>query len=132
MIEGGADVAVRIDVPRDSNLIARKLAASHSVVCASPAYFARHGVPRCPLELAEHNCLTYKAGHGATVWTFKDSYGPQQVKVTGNLWANSAGALEAAACRGLGVAVAQLERGIIAQKRRAQDRAARLCIFSGA
>ena len=38
-------------------LVVRRLAQSPTVVCASPAYLKRAGVPRVPADLARHACL---------------------------------------------------------------------------
>src|ERR687891_1986705 len=58
VVEEGFDLAIRIADLADSSLAARKLAPNRRVVCASPAYLARHGTPRTPEDLAKHNCLT--------------------------------------------------------------------------
>ena len=50
---------MRIGRLRDSSLIARKIAPIRLAVCASPDYLARHGVPKTPDDLANHNCLEY-------------------------------------------------------------------------
>src|SRR3954466_372319 len=58
VIDEGFDLAVRIADLADSSLAARKLAPNRRVVCASPEYLRKHGTPRTPEELAQHNCLT--------------------------------------------------------------------------
>ena len=59
LVEGGFDLAIRIGHLPESSLIARRIASCRSVICAAPAYLARHGRPETPAELAEHNCLRY-------------------------------------------------------------------------
>lgn len=54
LVEDGLDLAIRIGALPQSDLIARKIGGVHSVVCAAPAYVARHGAPRTPAELAGH------------------------------------------------------------------------------
>src|SRR4030065_367259 len=51
LLQEGFDVAIRIAQLPDSSLMARRIAPIHQVVCASPAYFARHGRPQDPAEL---------------------------------------------------------------------------------
>src|SRR5688572_1823464 len=58
LIDEGFDLAVRIAELEDSSLAARRLAPNRRVVCASPAYLARHGSPRTPQDLMKHNCIT--------------------------------------------------------------------------
>ncbi len=52
-----ADVVLRTGALSDSSLQARKLTDSHRLICASPDYLARHGTPRVPADLLQHNCL---------------------------------------------------------------------------
>nr|BFD42027.1 LysR family transcriptional regulator [Pseudomonas sp. FFPRI_1] len=57
------DAAFRYGKPPDSALVALPLMPTHSrVLCASPAYLAKHGEPMTPHELAEHNCLCFMLG----------------------------------------------------------------------
>jgi DNA-binding transcriptional LysR family regulator len=48
------DVAIRIGELPDSTLVATALAEQKSVICASPAYLAAHGVPKTVGELTGH------------------------------------------------------------------------------
>ncbi|WP_162989602.1 LysR family transcriptional regulator [Comamonas sp. lk] len=41
----------------DSSIVARTLSTSEAILCASPAYIARHGLPQTPQELAQHMCV---------------------------------------------------------------------------
>ncbi|ANY86961.1 MULTISPECIES: LysR family transcriptional regulator [Pseudomonas] len=54
----GQDVVIAIGqgLP-DSQLIAIPLGSIHSILCASPDYLARHGVPQRPEDLHGHVCL---------------------------------------------------------------------------
>jgi DNA-binding transcriptional LysR family regulator len=101
-IEGGFDVTVRIALLPDSSLIARKLAPNRMVVCGAPSYFALHGVPQVPQDLAEHSCLSYT--HVASPWTWRfGRRGETLVRVSGGFQANSGDALRDAAIAGLGI-----------------------------
>src|SRR5436190_1195275 len=57
MIAEGYDVGIRAGAMRDGSMVAREIAPLHFVVCGAPSYFAAHGVPAAPADLAEHNCL---------------------------------------------------------------------------
>jgi len=103
LVEEGYDMAVRIaDLP-DSSLVARKLAPVRQAVCASPAYWARHGTPAHPRDLARHNCLVYTYLPAQNEWRFRGPGGPFAVHVAGNLRANNGDVLREAALAGLGV-----------------------------
>jgi DNA-binding transcriptional LysR family regulator len=104
LVEERIDLAIRIAVELDPNLIARRLCDCHSVVCASPVYLAKHGQPETPEALANRNCLTHSY-FGKSVWQFTDARGvPASVAVSGNLTANDALALMRAAEAGAGIA----------------------------
>ncbi|MGF6855906.1 LysR substrate-binding domain-containing protein [Paraburkholderia sp. CI3] len=57
IIDSGIDLAIRIGVLPDSQLMARQLAVHRRIVCSSPAYLAQHGTPASPEELASHTTL---------------------------------------------------------------------------
>src|SRR3954463_7449649 len=82
LVEDGFDLAIRIAALADSSLAARKLAPNRRVVCASPEYLRRHGMPRSPHDLAGHNCLT--TNDFSMNWEYKGPRGePGVVRVTG-------------------------------------------------
>lgn len=99
----GIDLAIRIAHLRDSNLIARKLAANPRVLCASPDYLAEHGLPRMRAELAEHACLSVT---GTRHWDFVAYPSkPVRQRVSGRFTASSPEALLAACLGGAGIAM---------------------------
>ncbi|MDX1539833.1 MAG: LysR family transcriptional regulator [Geminicoccaceae bacterium] len=108
LVEEGIDVAVRIGSLQDSSLVARKLAPTRRVLCASPVYFQRHGRPGTPAELKEHNCLFYKFSGGRAVWRFRDATGDHAIEIDGSLRTNNADALRTAALAGVGIVVLPL------------------------
>ncbi|MEX3968169.1 LysR substrate-binding domain-containing protein [Paraburkholderia sp. EG286B] len=57
MIDAGIDVAIRTGVMPDSSLMARRLAPHRRIVCGSPAYLERSGIPRTPDDLSAHDAL---------------------------------------------------------------------------
>lgn len=85
----------------------RVLCRTRLVVCASPSYWARHGVPRIPQELERHQCLTVRAPRGTVMdqWPFERDGEKASVSVRGWLTAGNAGieAAVAAAAAGEGV-----------------------------
>ncbi len=58
-----ADVAIRLTLPRQPDLIQRHLMEFHHNVYASPDYIKRHGVPNSPEELDEHRIITFGEEH---------------------------------------------------------------------
>ena len=69
LIEEGIDLVLRIGVPNpDSTLSARPLGMHQLLVCASPAYLARHGTPHHPQDLAGHRCLYFRHSGRIMPW----------------------------------------------------------------
>ncbi len=98
----GYDLAVRIAALENSSLIARRLAPNHRVICASPAYLEREGVPKTLNELTRHNCLF--ATH-QDLWQLEGPDGPTAVRVSGNLQTNSSEVVRETVIAGLGIAL---------------------------
>lgn len=104
LVEARIDLALRITNQLDPNLIARQLAVCRSVVCATPAYLARHGTPQRPEDLAQHNCLSY-AYFGRSIWEFSRADEPHAVAVSGNLSANESMVLLEAVLADIGISL---------------------------
>jgi DNA-binding transcriptional LysR family regulator len=105
LAEEGYDVAVRIAKEPALNLVARKLAAVKRTMCATPDYFARHGIPKTPADLDRHNCLTYTYFNPQDPWRLQGPEGDISVPATGNLTLNDDEALSQAVLGGLGIAL---------------------------
>lgn len=54
------DVGFRFGSPPAEGLIARPLFAAQLIICASPEYLSRYGVPRSLDELALHRCSVFR------------------------------------------------------------------------
>lgn len=102
LVEEGLDIAIRIGNLGDSSLFARKIADARMIVCASAAYFEKHGVPQKPEDLLSHNCLTHTT-HTGEAWTFRGPQGPYRIDVQGTVRSNAADSLRIAAIQGCGI-----------------------------
>ncbi|ANN65690.1 LysR family transcriptional regulator [Bordetella bronchialis] len=104
LITGGEDVVIRTACePRLLSLVARPLAPWRFVLCAAPAYLARHPAPQAPQDLARHNCIVY-CSNAQGEWRFRSARGDETVRVRGNFKANNADGVLQATLAGLGVA----------------------------
>jgi DNA-binding transcriptional LysR family regulator len=104
LVQEGADLAIRIGRLRDSTLIARRLFDARTVVCASPDYLDKHGVPETPDDLRSHDCLVYGNLAEPGKWVYKDAAGiSHSVDVNVAMTASSGDFLCEAAVRGLGI-----------------------------
>ncbi|MGH8818266.1 MAG: LysR family transcriptional regulator [Achromobacter pestifer] len=99
----GIDVMVRIGNLPDSSLRARRLGALRRVVFGSPAYFAAHGRPTHPQELAGHQCLVRTVAERTGEWMFQIDGKARAVKVSGGFRSDAMSALYAGARLGLGL-----------------------------
>jgi len=105
MVEERFDLALRTGPLPDSSLKRRSLGVGRLVLCAAPAYLARHGRPQRPVELAGHNCLIDLNAATAGRWHFSGPDGEHDIEVAGNLRSNSIEGLRAATLAGLGVSL---------------------------
>ena len=101
-----ADVLLQFGWPPPQDAIARTLAYTRWLVVASPAYWARHGVPAHPAELARHPCALFRTPYGEVIdrWAFARGGERVEVKVEGWLTGDDRGALDAPVLAGQMVA----------------------------
>jgi len=83
------DVCIRFGEPPDARILAKYLAPNRRLLCAAPAYLAKHGNPKIPHDLARHNWIAIRQGD-ETYGTLRLSQGKQteSIKVRGNLSTN--------------------------------------------
>lgn len=101
--EDRVDIAIRIGELPDSSMVATRVGSTRRVLCGSPAYFAEHGMPQHPRELATRACITFSGLMSADSWTFKAGKSDSVVKIHSRLVVNTAEAAIDAAIAGVGV-----------------------------
>ncbi len=69
IVRDGFDLALRVGVPSNSNLVGRVIGKGRAVCVASPAYLAEVAAPRAPKDLERLDAVTIAGG--ATEWTFQ-------------------------------------------------------------
>ena len=107
LVEEGLDLAIRVGEVGSQNLIARTIGQARLMLCAAPAYLARHGTPQSPDELVGHACLTYAYSSDSNVWRFQRAGAqPQRVRINGPIHANSGPMLAELASQGMGITFA--------------------------
>lgn len=105
LVREGYELGIRIGGVLDPGFVAVRLATNRRVVCGTPAYLARCGVPRTLEELALHNCLAFNLQGGQQRgWYFQKDGKPVTIKVNGNLDCNDGELLHRWASEGLGLA----------------------------
>lgn len=106
LVDEGYDVAVRIARLEVSSLISRKLTSTRLILCASPAYLRKHGVPKHPADLAQHAVINYSLLSMGDQWIFQGPEGtdaPITVKVSPRMRTNNGDTCAAAALQHMGI-----------------------------
>src|ERR1700738_3805372 len=104
MVEEDIHASLRVGHLPDSQLVARKLADIQMIVCASPDYLKRFGLPQSPADLSRHDCLVFSDAPGIGQWQFKQNGKTEcKIRISGRLWVYSLDALVAAAKQGAGI-----------------------------
>ncbi len=76
-VEEGYDIAIRLGIPQDSRLVARKLEDATLGVFAAPKYLKKYSTPKTLDSLREHECIQFvlpSSGRGMP-WIFRDDDG---------------------------------------------------------
>jgi DNA-binding transcriptional LysR family regulator len=97
------DVALRIGHLADSGLIATRVGMVRRVICASPAYLARCGVPRRPEDLAQHDGISFQGFATAPEWRYRRDSAAFTVEPRPKLAVNTTEAAIQAALADLGI-----------------------------
>lgn len=102
IVSTGVDVAVRIGELKDSSLVATSLGVNKRILCASPTYFSRRGIPRRVSDLAGHDCI---APTGTLHWQFDANGEERAIRVSGRVTISSLDGVFDACVAGAGLAV---------------------------
>ncbi|WID99868.1 LysR family transcriptional regulator (plasmid) [Bosea vestrisii] len=108
-IEAGIDVAIRTrEQEPDSNIIVRRLGQMRRVLAASPGYFAAHGVPESPADLAHHDMLVYNLANDPYSLRLRRGAAAQTIRISAALDSNDGQVVRQAALAGLGILIQPL------------------------
>ena len=103
LLEEGIDIAVRIGELADSSLIARQIAQTQIVYCASPDYLGKHRVIQTPADLENHDCIIDTNYRAQSKWPFEIDGEERSFDVSGRFRVNSAAGARKLALQGRGV-----------------------------
>lgn len=70
IVDEGVDLAVRIGNLPNSGFSALRVGSVRRVVCGSPGYFEKNGVPTTPADLASHSVISATSAWASTEWRF--------------------------------------------------------------
>jgi DNA-binding transcriptional LysR family regulator len=107
LIEEGFDVAVRFGPLPESTLIARRLCSTGGILCASPEYIARRGLPATAEQLEEHDRLLFTPSRSTQSWPLVDNAGNTVYEFgrPARFASNNIGAVYSAVREGTGIAI---------------------------
>ena len=105
LVEEGVDVAIRSGELPDSRLMARVLRPFQQLLCASPAYLERHGVPTCIADLDRHLGIRFRYPNSGKLqdWPLTLPAGSPDVRARTVITCNNMEALRGATVSGLGI-----------------------------
>lgn len=102
----GYDLAIRIAQPdEETTLVDHRMLALDYLVCASPAYLERSGVPSEPSDLQHHDLLHLHQSGQPLNWQLMNVDETISIAVRPRMISNSMEALHTAVCGGIGIAV---------------------------
>ncbi len=103
--EDRIDLALRFCKSPPEDVVAKRIFTMEIVICAAPDYLARHGTPRAPRELADHQCFSFLVSDNR-VWRLADRHGEEcAIPVRSRIHFNDAGSILDAALAGHGLAI---------------------------
>ncbi|WP_301592635.1 LysR family transcriptional regulator [Sabulicella glaciei] len=103
LVAEGFDAAVRIGELSDSSLVVRRLAPVETILCASPDYLARRGLPASPEELEQHECLRFPKDRFRQGWKLRNDARQVTQRVSGSLVSDEGEGLLVACVAGAGI-----------------------------
>ena len=105
IVAEGFDLGVRVADLVPSDMIAVSLGRPQRyAVVGSPAYFAKHGRPRVPPDLLNHQCIRVRLPNGALFrWQFERRGRTGQIDVSGPITLDEASLARTAVLEGIGL-----------------------------
>lgn len=102
IVDEGVDLAVRIGNLPNSGFSALRVGAVRRVICGSPDYFEKNGVPATPADLANHAVIATTSAWASSEWRFGQN-DKTIVHVYPRLFCNTNDAALQAAAAGFGL-----------------------------
>lgn len=103
VVEEGIDVAVRIGDLKDSSMVAIRVGSVRRVICASPRYLKRNGLPQKPAEVASHECVRHTGLSPHGDWHFRIGRRNMAIPVNAVVTCNDIDSALSACVQGIGL-----------------------------
>jgi len=108
LVAEGFDAAIRAGPLENSSMIAHRIVELRYLICASPSYLERRGVPMRPEDIGDHDCIYWRAATGGGTWSFFKNGERVTVSIRRRLVISSLRPSARATLRGLGLAILPL------------------------
>lgn len=96
----GIDILFGVSIEGSSELVRRRVATTRYVLCASPNYLKKMGMPERPHDLVKHHYITHSMRKPDDVVLFKDG---KEIHVNPTLWLNDSYAMRECALQDMGI-----------------------------
>lgn len=105
LVREGIDCVLRVGIPQDSDMVARRVAMLEEITLASPAYLERHGMPEHPDRLDGHRMVGFRSSATGTLMPLEFTVDGRvrEITIPATISVNAAESLHAAARCGLGM-----------------------------
>ena len=103
LVNQAIDVAIRFGPLDDSTMVARKLGDTPRLLAACPAYLKKHGTPKKPADLVDHQIILGPSSSGKAGWQFERDGKVQSIRVDSQLMVTVNETSTVAALEGLGI-----------------------------
>ncbi|MDR3411547.1 MAG: LysR family transcriptional regulator [Formivibrio sp.] len=99
------DCVIRVGELQDSSMVARRIGIFQHILCAAPAYLARHGEPRNLEELQQHRAVHYFSSRTGRIYDWEVIIDGETVelKMQGSVSVNDSDAYVDCGLQGLGL-----------------------------
>ena len=99
LVEEEYDAAFRVGPLADSSFVARGLGKAQLLICASPAYLEKNGIPRTPQDLHDHSIVK----HPTAPWELEGPDGVEVLELKSRLTLNDMSLIKSLVKRGTGI-----------------------------
>ena len=107
LVDSGFDISIRVSPQTDhDNLVYTELASNSRRLIATPAYLEKHGIPKKPADLIQHQLITHNASSSVNFWHFKQANGnTETIRARGNIMIEGGDAILRAVLNDGGIAM---------------------------
>ena len=106
LIDEAYDVGIFLDLQNySSNMMARQLGISETILCASPDYIKARGMPKYPEDLASHACINFDYEQLKHSWRLKNQEETIDVPINSKIVSNNGELLRYCGLAGVGILI---------------------------